>query len=96
MADPTLGLYVVCDGMGGGNAGEIASALAVKTIHAHLVEATQHADLPLIGPFDATVSAPANRLASAIRMANEAVHPESWRRPDSVGMGHTVVVQRLR
>jgi PPM family protein phosphatase len=96
VADPTLGLYVVCDGMGGGNAGEIASALAVKTIHAHLAEAAQHADLPLIGPCDATVSAPANRLASAIRAANEAVHRESWSRPDYAGMGTTVVAALLR
>jgi len=96
VADPTLGLYVVCDGMGGGNAGEIASALAVKTIHAHLAEAAQHADLPLIGPCDATVSAPANRLASAIRAANETVHRESWSRPDYAGMGTTVVAALLR
>jgi PPM family protein phosphatase len=96
VVDPTLGLYVVCDGMGGGNAGEIASALAVKTIHAHLVEASQHADLPLIGLCDATVSAPANRLASAIRAANEVVHRESWSRPDYTGMGTTVVAALLR
>jgi protein phosphatase len=96
VADPTLGLYVVCDGMGGGNAGEIASALAVKTIHAHLAEAAQHADLPLIGPCDATVSAPTNRLASAIRAANETVHRESWSRPDYAGMGTTVVAALLR
>jgi PPM family protein phosphatase len=96
VADPTLGLYVVCDGMGGGNAGEIASALAVKTIHAHLVEAAQQADLPLIGSFDNTVSAPANRLASAIRAANEAVHRESWSRPDYAGMGTTVIATLLR
>jgi len=81
--------------MGGGNAGEIASALAVKTIHAHLVEASQHEDLPLIGPCDATVSAPANRLASAIRAANEAVHRESWSTPDYAGMGTTVVAALL-
>ena len=95
MVDPTLGLYVVCDGMGGGNAGEIASALAVKTIHAHLVEAAQQADLPLIGSFDNTVSAQANRLASAIRTANEAVHRESWSRPDYAGMGTTVIAALL-
>ena len=82
--------------MGGGNAGEIASALAVKTIHAHMVEAAQRADLPLIGPCDATVSAPANRLASAIRAANETVHRESWSRSDYAGMGTTVVAALLR
>ena len=96
MADPPLGLYVVCDGMGGGNAGEIASALAVEAIHAHLAEAVRHPDLPLIGPCDATVSAPANRLASAIRAANDVIHRESWSRPDYAGMGTTVVAALLR
>jgi protein phosphatase len=96
VADPPLGLYVVCDGMGGGNAGEIAGTLAVETIHAHLAEASRHADLPLIGPCNATMSAPANRLASAIRAANEVVHRESWSRPDYAGMGTTVIAALLR
>ena len=96
MADPPLGLYVVCDGMGGGNAGEIASALAVEAIHAHLAEAAKNPALPLIGLCDATVSAPANRLASAIRAANDVVHRESWSRPDYAGMGTTVVAALLR
>jgi protein phosphatase len=95
VADPQLGLYVVCDGMGGGNASEIASALAVEAIHAHLTEAAQHADLPLIGPWDATVSASANRLASAIRAANNIIHRESWSRPGYAGMGTTVVAALL-
>ncbi|MEP6958816.1 MAG: Stp1/IreP family PP2C-type Ser/Thr phosphatase [Nitrospirota bacterium] len=95
VADPPLGFYVVCDGMGGGNAGEIASTLAVESIHAHLAEAARHADLPLIGSCDATVSAPANRLASAIRAANDVVHRESWSRPDYAGMGTTVVAALL-
>jgi len=95
VADPPLGLYVVCDGMGGGNAGEIASALAVEAIHAHLAEAAKNPDLPLIGPSDATGSAPANRLASAIRAANDVVHRESGSRLDYAGMGTTVVAALL-
>lgn len=95
MVDPLLGLYVVCDGMGGGNAGEIASTLAVEAIHGHMTEAARNADLPLIGPCDATVSTPANRLASAIRAANEAIHRESWSRPDYAGMGTTVIAALL-
>jgi serine/threonine protein phosphatase PrpC len=78
VVDP-LGLYVVCDGMGGGNAGEVASALAVEAIQSHLAEAARQLDLPLIGPSDSTVSEPANRLASAIRVANRVVYGESWR-----------------
>jgi protein phosphatase len=96
VADPPLGLYVVCDGMGGGNAGEIASTLAVEAIQAHLAEAALNADLPLIGPFNATVSATANRHASAIHAANDVVHRESWSRPDYAGMGTTVVAALLR
>jgi protein phosphatase len=82
--------------MGGGNAGEVASALAVEAIQAHLAEAVRYADLPLIGHCDATVSASANRLASAIRAANDVVHRESWSRPDYAGMGTTVVAALLR
>ena len=95
MVDSSLGLYVVCDGMGGSNAGEIAGTLAVEAIHAHLAKADRDADLPLIGPCNATVSAPANRLASAIRAANDVVHRESWNRPDYAGMGTTVVAALL-
>lgn len=81
--------------MGGGNAGEVASALAVEAIQTHLTEGARQADLPLIGPYDATVSAPANRLASAIRAANTVVYCESWSRPDYAGMGTTVVAALL-
>lgn len=95
MAAPALGLYAVCDGMGGGNAGEIASTLAADAIHAHLAEAAASQDLPLIGPCDETVSAQANRLASAIHAANAVIYRESWSRPDYAGMGTTVVAALL-
>jgi serine/threonine protein phosphatase PrpC len=81
--------------MGGNNAGEVASALAVDAIQTHLVEAARYPDLPLIGPCDATLSVPANRLASAIRSANQTVHRESWNRSEYAGMGTTVVATLL-
>jgi len=95
VVDPQLGLYVICDGMGGNNAGEIAGTLAVHTIHAHLAKAAQDADLPPIGPDNAALSDQANRLASAIHAANHVIHRESWRRPDYAGMGTTVVAALL-
>jgi protein phosphatase len=77
--------------MGGSNAGEIASTLAVQAIHTHLAESASHVAPPLIGARDPTMSAPADRLASAIRAANGIVHHESRKRPDYAGMGTTVV-----
>jgi len=93
--DPTLGLFVVCDGMGGSNAGEIASALAVETIHRHINEASQNPALPLIGPGDPALSPSGNRLSSAIRLANRAIYCDATRRPEWAGMGTTVVAVLL-
>src|SRR5512145_1539524 len=36
LVDKKLSLFVVCDGMGGHAAGEVASALTVRTIHEEL------------------------------------------------------------
>ena len=36
LADPGVGLYMVADGMGGRAGGEVASALAVETLHAEV------------------------------------------------------------
>lgn len=90
-ADPKLGLFVVCDGMGGGNAGEVASALAVETIHRHLAETKQHPELPFIGGLDDAFSPPTNRLVSAIRLANDVIYNAARERSEWSGMGTTVV-----
>ncbi len=94
-ANHDLDLYVVCDGMGGENAGDVASTLAVKAIQAYMLDTARHSDLPFIGPYDATVSPMTNRLAGAIRLANQTIHEESLVRPECVGMGTTVVAAYL-
>src|SRR5262249_18634791 len=75
-------LIVVADGMGGSQAGEVASRLAVDTVIKTYVE-SDGAD-------------PLESLHSAVVAANEAVHAESQAHPDLTGMGTTctaVVVQ---
>lgn len=93
--DPDLGLYLVCDGMGGRNAGEVASRLAVETIQRHMREARLNENLPMIGAADRQFSTQTNRLASAIRLANQAIRNAAKQTAEWEGMGTTVVSAAL-
>lgn len=94
-ADPELGLFVICDGMGGSNAGEVASALAVETIHRHFAEMRHNAGFLTEGGQESGVSPTTERLAHAIMLANEAVYRSARTRQHWSGMGTTVVAAAL-
>jgi serine/threonine protein phosphatase PrpC len=85
-----LGLFVVADGMGGQNAGEIASSLAVDAIRS-FVERTRESDA-VTWPFgvDPHLSRGANRVLTALKLANQRVF-ESGEDVERRGMGTTVV-----
>ena len=87
--DPRLGLIVVCDGMGGEAAGEVASQLAVETIVA---------DLRTDGAFDPELGAGfegffprTRRLGLAVQHANEVIFQNSRSYVERAGMGSTIV-----
>ncbi len=77
LVDLALGLFIVADGMGGHKAGEIASALAVGTIHEFIARGA---------PTTAAL------LADGMRLANEEVLAEAERQDAYAGMGTTVVI----
>ena len=96
VADPSLGLYVVCDGMGGGNAGEVASRMAIETIVAYVRSAAaEGASAAGTVPDDPNLTSATNQLAQAIRAANATVFRASWEHPKFAGMGTTVAAARL-
>jgi protein phosphatase len=71
------GVYVVCDGMGGAAAGEIASSMAVDEV------------LQLLGSRDGAVPLEA-AVEEAIRAANEAIHSRAEGDFQLNGMGTTL------
>jgi len=92
--DSDLGLFVLADGMGGYNAGEVASGIAVKTIMNLVREA--YAKQELAGPDKASgLSRPAIILRDSISRANKIIHQTSKTQEQCEGMGTTVVAGLL-
>ena len=88
--DDDLGLYVVADGMGGHQAGEIASQMVVKTISDYILQSKiDDLDQENIS-LDKTLSNEANKLLSGIQLSNRVVHEASMDNDACRGMGSTV------
>ena len=94
---PDLGLYVVADGMGGHEAGEVASRLTVQVIES-FIDDTKNADINQTWPFpyDTKKSLAANRLVAAFRLANKRVAAAIADNPDLKGMATTAVAILLQ
>ena len=90
-AAPDLNLFILSDGMGGLDCGEVASRLAVDTILEHCRKGQASASFPFTGLRIDGVSELTNRLASAVRVANHAVHSAAQHSAISRPMGATVV-----
>ena len=90
--DERLGIFVVCDGMGGHAAGEVASRIAVDTVlgyfRAHEPAVKQNAYLD-----DAPLGA--RLLAEAVKQANDSILEYAEAHKNTSGMGTTLVAARF-
>ena len=84
--DDNLGIYLLADGIGGHNAGEVASALAVETAYAVLRSNISHTAIE--GYFELMVH--------AMHTAHWEINSKALTDPSCMKMGTTLVVAVLR
>lgn len=90
VADPTLGLFIVADGMGGHEGGEVASKLAVQRIAEQLI---QRALLPrFAGKFQDQADDLPTLLRQAIIDANDEVYDLAQTRANDMGCTLTMAL----
>jgi serine/threonine protein phosphatase PrpC len=91
LCQPDPGLFVVADGMGGHNAGEVASRLALEAISNFLAMSRDGEDFTWPYGLNPTLSFHGNRLMTAIKLANRRVFKVGESRDEYTGLGTTVV-----
>lgn len=89
-SDSAKGLVVLADGMGGYQAGEVASEMAILSLTAELLER-------LPEPCAHRERAPSRRaeamlIVNAVKNANEVIYRVSQSQPQCAGMGTTLVI----
>jgi serine/threonine protein phosphatase PrpC len=85
------GIFIVCDGMGGQAAGEVASKIAVDSLLKYFREVAQNKARTNANITLEDISERARVLGEAIQLANTAIREAACRDEAQAGMGTTVV-----
>jgi PPM family protein phosphatase len=88
---PEIGLYVLADGMGGYNAGEVASGMATSLIADGLQEAWVQREVARVGREQAKALSE-KLIREQIARSNTAIFTTSQNNPECAGMGTTLVM----
>lgn len=86
---PDIGLLILADGMGGYNAGEVASQMSVEIVAKRIKEMRSATWFPHM-PWQS--NAPTKWIKDAVTDANAQVIDQANQNPENFGMGTTIVV----
>ncbi|OGS92294.1 MAG: protein phosphatase [Gallionellales bacterium GWA2_60_18] len=88
--EPACGLVVLADGMGGYNAGEVASGIAISVVATEIAQRLQHAS-PIERDEASGEDLGVVVLRDNIRKANTSIYQAAQSQPQYAGMGTTIV-----
>jgi protein phosphatase len=91
LVETETNLYAVCDGMGGHNAGEVASKMASESLQSFIQKSHREKEITWPYGLDVNLSFDGNRLKTALKLANKKVYKAADNREEYTGMGTTAV-----
>lgn len=95
LADHSLRLFAVADGMGGHRGGSTAAEMAIVTLRYFVESSRDPFDISWPFGYIMDLSANANRMTTGIRLANGRIWAQAQTTPHCAGMGTTVAAVLL-